>query len=150
MGAEGDIIKEVQHGPDDLLPQYLDALAEQSCDYQFQCGSCRPWRNLCERDEPSHRDGALAHSRKSDRRSGSSRQERLGIWNSEHSRQFLPRRQEKRIEVREKRKRAQLLRARRQAAAPLHNPAPVAREFALTAFVPVAANANRRAHASDR
>ncbi len=42
---------------------------------------------------------------------------------------------------------ALLVRARRPAAVPLHNPAPGAREFALTVFVPVAANAHRRAPA---
>ena len=35
------------------LPQYLGALAEYSCDYQFRCGCRGPWRNLFEGDELS-------------------------------------------------------------------------------------------------
>src|SRR5437660_4339434 len=33
------------------LPQYLGALAEYSCDYQFRCGCRGPWRNLFDGDE---------------------------------------------------------------------------------------------------
>src|SRR5207302_6311395 len=46
-----------------------------------------------------------------------------------------------------RRERALLVRARRPAAAPLHAPAPVARESRSSVFVPVAPNANRRAPA---
>src|SRR5207249_9139033 len=56
-------------------PSILGALASISCDHQFRCGCRGPWRNLFEGDELSSTQ-KLTHSRKPDRRSGSSRQER--------------------------------------------------------------------------
>src|SRR2546423_846473 len=65
-------------------PSILGALAEYSCDHQFRCGCRGRWRYLFEGDELFHTetDVVLRHSRKPDRRSGFSRQERLGIANS--------------------------------------------------------------------
>src|SRR5205814_9782301 len=64
----------------------------------------------------------------------------------EHCRQFhhTDRRRGSRIARRE---RALLVRARTPAAAPLHAPAPVARESRSSVFAPVAPNANPRAPA---
>jgi hypothetical protein len=117
---------------------------------QFQCGSRRPWRNLCERDElsPAHTvterwrilanqtDGVVPLGRSDSA---------FGIRTTAVHFSHGVRRRGSRSAS--KKKRALLIRARRPAAAPLHGPVPVAREFALTAFVPVAANANRRAPA---
>lgn len=114
-------------------------------------GRCGSRRNLGEsaNSVPQRSTGRLlAHSRKSDGRRGS-----VSTRATQHSKlgaqqqTVAPMQAGEEIEVREKRRRAQLLTARRPAAAPRHGPALVARGFALTVFASAAANANRKVRA---
>lgn len=128
------------------LPQYLGVLSEYLCDPEFRYGSRRPWRNYSWDELSSAHTvrGALGDSREYVKQP----EWLLSARATRHSESRAPQTLSLTQAGKQDRgwREKKLLRARRQAAAPFHGPAPVAREFTLTVFVLVAANADPRAH----